>query len=171
MRKQGKKSRIVNLLSGIRLGFFFMAAALILLMVGYNTFFETMNAFGFDPDRWVILLTISSLAIMGFILLNSLIMGDQAGIFILYLLAAGMIAMSICLYLQPCLSPIAIYFSVGNMGDVEANAIGVPSVIRGCIYYLVSIICLIFAGFSTTVKAGHALADPVNNNKGGEKNA
>jgi hypothetical protein len=92
---------------------------------------------------------------LAFMCINTLIVGEKPfWVSYINVLTPFLILLSAILFISPCLSPIGIYFTVGNMGNVEANAVGVPSVIRGVIFYMIGIIALIVSAFFPAVKEG-----------------
>lgn len=108
----------------------------------------TFDAFNYNVDYWVIALTIIAVWSIIMLLVQRIWFKDTVLLFdIFYLIAAFSLFLGALLFLKPCLSPIGIYFTVNNMGDVEANALGVPRCISTMIGYGASLLCLIVASF------------------------
>lgn len=157
-----KKSNVgKDFLKSLRPALFLLIAALVLSIVGFVNYFHTMSAFDYPVDRWVIVLTSFAFALIAFQIVNALLMGDQFGNVFPLCAAIVLLILAAVAYVSPCLSNIGIYFTVGNMGNVEANAVGVPSVIRGMVFYVLSVVCLIVGAFFPAVKAEHGLLSPL----------
>lgn len=157
--KEPLKGKLLSFFCGIRAGSVLTLVALVFTAAGYAVYFHTMAAFGYPIDRFVIVFSVFSLLFLSFLFLNGVIVGDRTGTFVLYALVAVFLTLALCRYLSPCLSNIGIYFTVGNMGDVEANAVGVPSCIRGVAFYLVATLSTVASGFFRTVKKGASVFD------------
>lgn len=135
-------------------GFYLLIAAFVLSIVAFVFYFLTYSALGYSQNRWVIGMMI--VCFWSFIcLLAHALLGDGKPFWmdIFYIFAVFGLTISTILFLTPCLSPIGIYFTVGNMGDVEANAIGVPRCIAGVVFYILAIICAITAAFFNLTSA------------------
>ena len=77
-----------------------------------------------------------------------MLLGDKPfWVDVLYIIAMFALVISAIKFITPCLSPIGIYFTVHNMGDVEANAAGVPRSIAGIVIFVLAIVCLAVAAF------------------------
>lgn len=130
------------------IGFYLLAGSLVLSIVAFVYYSLTYSAFGYSQNRWVIAMTVISfwsfLCLLGYSLFGD---GKAIWMDIFYLIIAFGLTISTVLFLTPCLSPIGIYFTVGNMGDVEANAIGVPRCITGVVFYVLAILSVIAAAF------------------------
>ncbi len=163
-------NKLLAVVKGLRPAVYLQFGALIMVVIGYANYFHTMSAFSFPVDRWVMLLSISAIVLLVFSIINSVLMADQFGSVFLICAVVVMLILAVCLYLSPCLSPIGIYFTVGNMGNVEANAVGVPSVIRGVIFYMIGIIAIIVSAFFPTVKEGCGVVDVCFNEGGANEN-
>ena len=147
-------NKLLTVVKGLRPAIYLQVVALIMVIIAYGNYFHTMSAFMFPVDRWVMVMSVSAIILLSFSIINSLLMAEQFGSIFVTCAMVVMLILSVCLYLTPCLSPIGIYFTVGNMGNVEANAVGVPSVIRGVIFYMIGIIALIVSAFFPAVKEG-----------------
>lgn len=135
------------------LGFWFISAGFVLSIVAFALYFATYNALGYSQDYWVIAMMVIALWSFVCLLVNGLLMGNKPFFMdVFYALAAFALVFATIKFLTPCLSPIGIYFTVHNMGDVEANAIGVPRAIAGVVFYLLSVICVIVASFVNLFK-------------------
>ncbi len=136
-----------------RAGFYILAAALLLTIVAFIMYAVTFDAFHFVSDKWVVALMIIAIWSICCILINSLFMGNRP-MFVdaLYIIAIFALVIAAVKFFTPCLSPIGIYFTVHNMGDVEANAIGVPRSIAGIAVYVVAIVCVVVGAFFSTSK-------------------
>ena len=129
-------------------GFYFLAIAFIFTIVAFVYYFLTYKAFGYSQNRWIIALMVIVFWSFNCLLVSSLLSdGRPFWMDIFYVFAVFGLALSTILFLIPCLSPIGIYFTVGNMGDVEANAIGVPRCIKGIIFYVLAIVFVIISAF------------------------
>ena len=155
------ENRAVGFLKSLRPAFFLLLAALALAIVGFVNYFHTMSAFDYPVDRWVIVLTCFAFVLIFFHLVNGALMGDQFGNVFLSCAAIVLLVLAAVAYLSPCLSNIGIYFTVGNMGNVEANAVGVPSAICGVAFYVASVLCLVVGAFFPAVKAERGLLSPL----------
>ena len=135
-------------------GFYLLAVSFVFAVVAFIMYFLTFNAFHYSTDRWVTGLTLIAFWSILFLLISSLISGDDPFyVDIFYVIAAFCLTIATIKFLIPCLSPIGIYFTVHNMGDVEANAIGVPRSIVCVVFFVLSIICLLVSAFfKSTVK-------------------
>ena len=130
------------------LGFGLLAACCVLAIVGFALYFATFNALGYSQDYWVIAMNVIALWSLLCLLANGLFAGNKPFFMdAFYAIAVFALVFATVKFLSPCLSPIGIYFTVHNMGDVEANAIGVPRAIAGVASYLLSIVCIIVASF------------------------
>lgn len=135
------------------LGFWLLTAALILAIVAFALYFATYSALGYSQDYWVIAMMV--IAFWGFacLLVNGLLMGNKPFFMdVFYAIAVFALVFATIKFITPCLSPIGIYFTVHNMGDVEANAIGVPRAIAGVVFYVLSVVCVIVASFVNLFK-------------------
>ena len=151
----------LDFLKSLRPALFLFIAALVLAIVGFVNYFHTMSAFDYPVDRWVIVFTAFAFALIAFQIVNAVLMGDQFGSVFPLCAAVVLLVLAAVAYLSPCLSNIGIYFTVGNMGNVEADAVGVPSVILGVSLCVASVVCLIVAAFFPAVKADHGLLSPL----------
>lgn len=132
----------------LRAGFYILAAALLLSIAAFVVYNLTFDAFHYVTDRWIVALMIIVIWSIVCLLISSLFMGDKPlYIDALYIIAMFALVIAFIKFLTPCLSPIGIYFTVHNMGDVEANAIGVPRSIVGIVIYVLAIICLVVGAF------------------------
>ncbi len=129
-------------------GFYVLASGFVLAIVAFILSFATYDAFGYRRNLWVIAMMILSLWSMLCLLCNALLAGDRPAFMdVFYLIAAFGLGISALLFFTPCLSPIGIYFTVHNMGDVEANAVGVPRAIACIVIFVLAVICVIAASF------------------------
>ncbi len=156
---KNRRNKVVTFLLGLRPAFYLQLIALVFLCVGYANYFHTMTAFDYPADRWIMLLSIAAIVLIAFQMVNGVVAGNQTGT--VFVLAAGVvfIALVVCFYLSSCIANIAIYFSVGGMGNVEANAVGVPSCIRGIVLLVISIVSTIASAFFPSVKEDCSLLD------------
>ncbi len=136
-----------------RAGFYILAAALVLSIVAFIMYSATFDAFHFVSEKWVIALMIIAIWSITCLLINSLLMGNRPMfVDVLYIIAVFALVIAAIKFITPCLSPIGIYFTVHNMGDVEANAIGVPRSIAGIIIFVLAIVCVVVGAFFGTSK-------------------
>lgn len=130
------------------IGFWFVSAGLALSIVAFALYFSTYKALGYNQDYWVIAMMVIALWGFGCLIVNGLLAGNKPFFMdIFYALVAFALVFATIKFITPCLSPIGIYFTVHNMGDVEANAIGVPRAIAGAVFYVLSVVCVVVASF------------------------
>ena len=136
-----------------RAGFILLAVTLHFVVASFIMYSATFNALRLLSDKWVIALMIIAIWSIVALLVNSLISGDRP-LFAdaLYIIAMFALVIAFIKFLTPCLSPIGIYFTVHNMGDVEANAIGVPRSIAGIVLFVLTFILLIVSAFFMRTK-------------------
>lgn len=129
-------------------GFWLTLVCFVFAIVAFVLYFTTFKALNYENNLWVIALSIIALWSMLCLLVNGLLAGNKPFFMdIFYVLAVFSLVLAMILFLSDCLSPIGIYFTVHNMGDVEANAAGVPRCIAGVAFYSVSFLMMIIAGF------------------------
>lgn len=134
-------------------GFFILASALVFLIAGAITYALTYSAFHYSPDRLVTALVVIAVWAIVSLLVNALLGGNKPFIMdIFFVIAVFCITVAAVKFIIPCLSPIGIYFTVHNMGDVEANAVGVPRSIVCVVFLVLSVICVIVSAFFNTAK-------------------
>ncbi|MCH5350966.1 MAG: hypothetical protein J1F39_03245 [Clostridiales bacterium] len=140
-----------------RAGFILLAVTLVFAIASFIMYSATFDAFHFVGDKWVVALMVIAIWSIVALLVNSLISGDKP-LFVdaLYIIAMFAIVIALIKFLTPCLSPIGIYFTVHNMGDVEANAIGVPRSIAGIVLFVLTVILLIVSAFFMRSKKEYA---------------
>ena len=133
-------------------GFFLMAVALILTFVAFIMSFKVYTIFGYATNRWAVTLSFAALWLTAFLIANSLIAGEKPFVISLFYVAVCMmLTFAAIMFIQPCLAPMGIYFTVGNMGDVEANAAGVPRAIATVALYVVALLHMVVAAFFPAV--------------------
>ena len=131
------------------LGYWLLTASFLLSIVAFVLYFMTYDALGYSQDYWVIAMMVIALWSLICLRFNGLLAGNKPFFMdVFYVLAAFALVFATIKFITPCLSPIAIYFTVHNMGDVEANAIGVPRAIAGAVFYLLAIVCVVVASFN-----------------------
>lgn len=129
-------------------GFWLLTAGLLLSVAGFVLYFMTYDALGYNQNYWVIAMMIIAFWSIACLLINGLFAGNKPFFMdIFYAIAVFAVVIAMLQFLTPCLSPIGIYFTVHNMGDVEANAIGVPRCIAGIILFVLAVACLLAAAF------------------------
>lgn len=134
-------------------GFYCMAVAFVLTFVAFIIFLEVYGIFGYATNRWAIFLSFAALWFTAFIIVNSLFVGEKPfWVSLLYVAICVALTFAAILFIQPCLAPMGIYFTVGNMGDVEANAAGVPRAIAATALYVVALVSMVVAAFVPAVK-------------------
>ncbi|MBE7086977.1 MAG: hypothetical protein E7369_01595 [Clostridiales bacterium] len=142
-------------LKRLNVGFYFTLLSLIVSVAALVLFIITYNIFGYNFNRMVFFMTFLSIWLMGFITVNTIFMGEKPfWVSYLYVLITVLLVFSFVQFLNPCLSPIGIYFTVHNMGDVETNALGVPRSIATGVLYLIAIVCNLVASFTPSVTKG-----------------
>lgn len=135
------------------LGFWLLTAGLVLSIVAFVLYFMTYSALGYNQDYWVIAMMVIAYWSFACLLVNGLLAGNKPFFMdIFFAITAFALVFATIKFLTPCLSPIGIYFTVHNMGDVEANAIGVPRAIAGVVFYVLSVVCVVVASFVNLFK-------------------
>ncbi len=133
------------------LGFYFTAGSLIFTAAALAMFFRTYDVFGYAINRWALFMTLLSVWCLLFRTMNTLFAGEKPfWASYVHVLVSLLLVLSLLLVIKPCLSPIGIYFTVHNMGDVETNAVGVPASIITAACYLAAVVCNLIAGFSSS---------------------
>ena len=130
------------------IGWILLIIAFISSIVSLILFISTYNVFKYELNRWAFTCLILSIWGIGFLLVNGLIKGEYPfwqGV--IYPLLAFLLTFSLIEFINPCLSPIGIYFTVHNMGDTATNDIGVPRSLITCAFYGISIISVLIASF------------------------
>ncbi len=136
-----------------RAGFYITAAALVTAVVAFIMYFLTFDAFHYVTDRLVTALMILTIWSLVCLIVCGLLFGDEP-FYIDVLRVAAVFCMTLATlkFLLPCLSPIGIYFTVHNMGDVEANAIGVPRSIVCVVFCVITVILMTVSAFFSAAK-------------------
>ena len=138
-------------------GFYLLILSFVFGILGLIWYESTYSILRFTDDRLSIAMTIISLWLIGFLIADTLLTGNNPFFSrIFYGLAVFMLTYSLLRLLTPCLTPIGIYFTVGNMGDVETNKIAVPKSILATVFYAVSIIALLICGILGTIRKERA---------------
>lgn len=130
------------------IGFYLTVGSLLFAVLAFIMYVVTFSAFHYTTDRWVTALLIIALWCEICLVVNAVLSGDKPFCMDIFYIG-GIFALTVCAikFLIPCLSPIGIYFTVNNMGDVEANALGVPRAIVCLIFFVISIVTLAVASF------------------------
>ena len=129
-------------------GFILLAIGLMFAIVAFALYFATYGALGYSHDYWVIAMVVIALWSFVCLLVNGLLAGNKPFFLdFFYVILAFTLTYATIRFITPCLSPIGIYFTVHNMGDVEANALGVPRAIAAVVFFLLTIVCLRVASF------------------------
>lgn len=137
--------------------FWVVCFSFVALIAAFVMHFLTFSALHYQTDRWVIALSIIALWSEAMLLFEK-ISGKKFFAFDIFLPVAVIAAtLALFKFLIPCLSPIGIYFTVHNMGDVEANAIGVPRSIACIVLYVLSIIAIVPPSFESRLKENGAV--------------
>ena len=140
-------------IQNLKIGFYLTAISLICCIAAMIAFFFTYNVFSYQFNRWVFFMTFLAIWGLAFMCVNTVLVGEKPfWVSYVHVLASLLIMLSAILFIRPCLSPIGIYFTVHNMGDVETNAVGVPASIVTAALYIVALICNVVASFLTSVK-------------------
>ena len=135
------------------IGFWLVTASFLLSIVAFVLYFMTYSALGYNQEYWVIAMMIFAFWSFACLLVNGILVGNKPFFMdVFYALATFALVFATIKFITPCLSPIGIYFTVHNMGDVEANAIGVPRAIAGVVLYLLAIVCVVVASFMNLSK-------------------
>ncbi len=127
---------------------YILAGSLVFCIAAFIMYEMTFDAFHYENDKWIEALFVMTFWSYACIIIGTLISGNGAkATDALYIVAAFALTIATIKFLIPCLSPIGIYFTVHNMGDVEANAIGVPRSIVTIVLFVVSILLLVVSAF------------------------
>lgn len=143
----------MNKLKKPGIGFIFLVVSFIGTLISLILFISTYNVFKYELNRWAFSCLVLSLWGLLFLIVNNLIKGEHP--FwqnIIYPIIAFLLVFSFTEFINPCLSPIGIYFTVHNMGDTATNDIGVPRSLITCGFYLISIISILVASFTKASK-------------------
>ena len=135
-------------------GFYFLVVSFIFGLLGFIYYLITFSIFRYSDDRLSIAMTVISLWLIGFLIVDTLFSGENPKFsWVFYALAIFMLTYSLLRLLTPCISPIAIHMTVGNMGDVKTNKVAVPKALLATVFYVISIVTLLVGGiFGTTRK-------------------
>lgn len=139
----------------IKVGFILNVLSLILTLIALFLFLSTYEVFSFQINRWAV--TCSILAIWGllFLTINSLFKGEkQFWTSLIYPIIVVLITYAALQFIKPCLSPIAIFFTVRNMGDTATYEIGVPRAIITAVLYILALILSVVSSFMASTKEG-----------------
>lgn len=152
-------------------GFWLMLVGFVFSIVAFVLYFTAYAAFKYESNLWVIALSVIGLWGLACLLVNGLLAGNKPFFMdIFYIIAVFCLVLAMILFLSDCLSPIGIYFTVHNMGDVEANAAGVPRCIAGVAFYAVASLLVIVSGFIGLMsRKGETKAGAETDAEGGEK--
>ena len=133
-------------------GFGLYLISLIVLIVGYILSINSFKAFSIGVDRFVIILPIFAIIIVVLQLVMSLVDANKPSWFnILNLAYVILIVFTFAKVIIPFLTPIGIYFSGVNMGDIATYQIVVPMSIASCVILVVSALIYIVGCFFPTV--------------------
>ncbi|MCH5157128.1 MAG: hypothetical protein J1G02_04555 [Clostridiales bacterium] len=130
------------------LGLSILSVSWICTLVAFIMSFKVYKIFGYATNRWAVFLSFAALWLITFLMVNSLFAGEKPfWADLLYVAVCVALTFAAILFIQPCLAPMGIYFTVGNMGDVEANAAGVPRAIATVALYIVALLGMLIAAF------------------------
>ncbi|MBE7087148.1 MAG: hypothetical protein E7369_02460 [Clostridiales bacterium] len=147
------KDKLLNKVKSLRVGFYLLVLALITAIIGFGSFLITYDIFGFQAEKLGITLTVLSFWFLAFMLFNAFYKGNNPKwTWVIFAVVVLFLVVAMIKFLAPCLSPIGIYFTVNNMGDVEANAKGVPRAIIAIVFYVIAVLCVMVSAFFNTVK-------------------
>ncbi len=142
----------LNRIKRMHVGFYLMVIAFACTIAAMITYTQTYNVFGYKFNRWVFLMTFLAMWCMLFMLVNTFIVGDKPKwVSYLYIVISFTLVLSVVQFINPCLSPIGIYFTV-NMGNMDVNKIGVPKAILTAIFYMIAIFCNLIASFTPAAR-------------------
>lgn len=128
-------------------GLYLTLTSIVLAIAGLIMFFETYNVYKYSINRWALAYTIIAIWLMATSIVNTLIRGNKPIWFgALNVVAVILLTLAATKFFSPCVSPMAIYFTV-NMGDVQTQALGVPRSLWAMGLYLVSIIIFVVSSF------------------------
>ena len=128
-------------------GYVLLAVSFVFAATAFVLYFTTYNALHYEANLYVIALTVIGLWSFGCLLANGLFAKNRPfWMDVFFVIGVFALVLAAILFLSSCLSPIGIYFTV-NMGDVEANAAGVPRCLAGVAFYALSAILATVAAF------------------------
>lgn len=137
-------------------GLYLHALAFICVLVAYILSIRTFNIFGYDVDRFVLILPIFAMWLLVVQVVMSYIDKDKPiWTNVIDLFFCVLLVFAFAKLLIPFLTPIGIFFSV-NMGDMATYALGVPRCIAGCVLYVVASILFIVSAFFNIWKTKEA---------------
>lgn len=133
-------------------GFYLCAVALALSLAALVLFIRVYGIFGYTFNRWVFFMNFAACWLLAFYAVNTVLAGDSP-FWASYLLVAVpfLLLLAGLAFIQPCLSPIGIYFTVHNMGDVATMEAGVPPSIAAAALYVLASVLSAAAGFFSPV--------------------
>ena len=136
-----------------RLGMILLLISLICTIVGFILFVSTYNVFKYELNRWCITCLVFSIWFLLFMIINKLIKGENLYLQnMMYPVVVFLIVFATIEFINPCLSPIGIYFTVHNMGDTATNDIGVPRAIITTCFLLVGALTCLISSFMNSIK-------------------
>ncbi len=135
------------------IGWYFLLASFLCCIVAFALFLSTYSVFRYETNRWAVSCMILSIWGLLFLLVNTLWKGDYPSFCnVIYGVVTFLILFAFTQFINPCLSPIGIYFTVHNMGDVATNAIGVPRAIIASVFFILATCCTMIAAFLSPVR-------------------
>ena len=124
----------------ISAGFYFLITASVFAILGVAFYGVAYSIFEYAYDRLALSLTIVSVWLIGFLLIDAIFTRDNPKFSMtFYALAFFMLTYSVIRFITPCLTPIGIIFTVGNMGDYAKTAAATNYCLFATGFYIVSL--------------------------------
>ena len=129
------------------IGFILLSLSLVCVIVAFVLYLKTYSIFEYDTNRWGISCTILAIWFLLFININGLFKGEKPfWTSIIYGVVISLLVVAVTQFINPCLAPMGIYFTV-IMGNVEQILAGVPRAIAGAVFYVVAIVLILVSSF------------------------
>ena len=154
------KNKPMKVFLSLRPAFYLAVIALVLVAVGLAYHVRAYTALGYDLNRFTIVYSVTVMALMAFLSINSVIAGNQFANVFIFAGGAVFSLMAGLLHISRTLANIGVYFTV-NMGNAEANAAGVPPAIIGTVMYVVAAIVIVIAAFFKPIKDGGSVLEVI----------
>ena len=159
------KNKALRVILSLRPAFYLAIVALVLVAVGLSLHVKSYNALGYVLNRFTILYSVTTIALMAFVIVNSVVAGNNkfSSVFIfaggaVFSLFAGL------LHIRRTRANIGVYFTA-NIGNAEANAAGVPPAIAGAVMYVIASVVIVAAAFFRPVKDGGSVLEILSEGK------
>lgn len=134
-------------------GLYLTFAVLALAVAALILYIRVYGIFAYSFNRWVFFMTFAACWLLSFYAVNSVLAGDNpVWASCVPVIVPFLLLLSGLLFISPCLSPIGIYFTVHNMGDVATMEAGVPPAIVTAGLYVLSAFLAAAIPFFSPVK-------------------